>query len=168
MPVTEAGGFVSYENGLISYRPSPGFFGVDRFAYTVSEAGSVSATGGVEIHVLEAPSTPLRIRLLGLSDAGLRLHLAGTPNRDVRVERASVLEGSAVWGAVTSLTLDRNGEGELIVETGEGQGFLGSGREEGAFGVVEVEGGGDLAVVAGPLEERGQQLGVELGAEEGH
>jgi hypothetical protein len=77
---TAQGGTISIDGELISYSPPPGFVGVDRFAYTLSDAfgGVGTATVTVHVHALDFPS--VTIREMVVTSEGVMLSLIVLPD----------------------------------------------------------------------------------------
>lgn len=53
-----ANGSVTWQNGVVTYQPFPGFAGTDRFAYTVRDPGGLEAVGTVTVVASTSPDAP--------------------------------------------------------------------------------------------------------------
>ena len=55
---TPGNGNASFAGGVVTYAPTPGFAGLDTFAYTISDGRGGSASATVTVTVTAAPNTP--------------------------------------------------------------------------------------------------------------
>ena len=114
-PVTERGGTVSLENGLIVYRPPLGFRGVDRFSYTLSEVGSSSFTASVSVQVDDRPPSPPSFRITRDESGTFLLLVEGMPSQFVAVDRADRVWPPIEWSEHGTVLLDSLGKGQLSI-----------------------------------------------------
>lgn len=95
------GGTVTVGATAITYSPVPGFVGVDRFHYTISD-GVLSATTFVEILVVNGDiPAPNLVGLSPLPTGGYQVRFAGIPGRTYQVQRATSPNGP--WSALATL-----------------------------------------------------------------
>lgn len=101
------GGLVVAGPNSVTYTPQPGFTGVDRFQYTVTD-GVTTGFGFVEILVVDGnlPSQN-QVSLTSNDNGGYVVRFAGIPGRTYRVERATALAGP--WSVVATLVAPLHG-----------------------------------------------------------
>ena len=121
---TDQGGTVAFEQGLITYRPPVAFRGIDRFDYTVTEAGGESFTASVSIDVQAPPSVPLSLSLTSLAEGKITIQLSGNPGQDVVLDRVSSLGGDAMWGELSTWVLGDDGRLSVEAEALDDEGYL--------------------------------------------
>ena len=123
-PVSDRGGEVSLDSGLISYRPTLGFRGLDRFDYTISEVGSSAISGSVRIEVLAPVPLPLKLTISSLSSGNVSLAVEGNSGQAVAVEKAFELGDAASWDRFSTLNLDKTGRATFEMPPTEMAGFF--------------------------------------------
>ena len=121
---TDQGGTISFENGLISYRPPPAVRGMDRFEYTISEPGGISSTASVSIDVQAPPPMPLSLSIDKFDGGSLTLRLVGNPGQNVALDQASSLSGVPPWLEMSTWELDLEGQLSVTVELAADEGYL--------------------------------------------
>jgi len=93
------GGAVVRSGGQVTYTPLPGFIGVDRFGYTISDGHGGTAEGSVEVLVVSGSLPEPNHVLLTPSAGGYRLRFMGTPGQTCQIQRSIDLVN---WDTLTT------------------------------------------------------------------
>ncbi|MFM1768283.1 MAG: hypothetical protein RJA22_812 [Verrucomicrobiota bacterium] len=101
------GGTVTTGVSDLTYSPAPGFFGIDRFSYTISD-GTFTTTTYVEVVVLNSDiPAPNLVGLDPLPGGGFEIRFAGIPGRTYQVQRSTAPNGP--WTTVSTLVAPLQG-----------------------------------------------------------
>jgi hypothetical protein len=114
-PLSTNGGSVALGATRVTYTPLPGFIGLDRFSYTISDGRGGLATAEVEVTVLSGALPSSNQVLLQPVPGGFRVRFGGIPGRSCRIQRSVDLN---TWTTVTTLTVPAHGIMEYIDLTG--------------------------------------------------
>jgi hypothetical protein len=94
------GGAVALTSTNVIYTPQPGFAGVDRFSYTISDGHDHTAVGIVEVFVASGQLPSLNLVVLAPVPGGFLIRFAGIPGRNYAVQRAENVMGP--WTTLTN------------------------------------------------------------------
>lgn len=115
---TTAGGSVEIDGEVVTYTPAPGFTGVDRFSYTLSDPFGGMDTAMVTVHVRAADDPSLTVLQMGLNEAGYAMSLVGLPGQ---IYQGYVSEDLEEWEPL--VTAEANEVGHFQVLDADAGGF---------------------------------------------
>jgi hypothetical protein len=100
------GGAVTLGASNVTYTPLPGFSGIDRFTYTVSDGQSF---GSAQVEILVVNGTLPSENQVALipTPNGVLIRFAGIPGRTYQVQRATAVVGP--WSTVATLVAPLHG-----------------------------------------------------------
>ena len=101
------GGGVVLSGGEVLYTPLPGFVGNDLFTYTLSDGRGGTATGNVEMYVIDGnvPGAN-KISMTMLPNGHVLVRFAGVPGRAYEIQRSLNLMS---WSRLSTLTAPAHG-----------------------------------------------------------
>lgn len=100
------GGSVTIEASTVTYTPLPGFSGLDRFTYTVSD-GRTTDTGEVVVLVVDGAVPSQNQVAIITTPNGVLVRFAGIPGRTYVIERAPSVSGP--WSSLTTIVAPIHG-----------------------------------------------------------
>lgn len=109
------GGSVVLGATHVTYTPQPGFTGLDRFSYTISDGRGGLATADVEIIVVSGALPSQNQVLLQAVPGGFRVLFAGIPGYSYQLQRSPDLNN---WSTITTLVAPAHGIMEYVDMTG--------------------------------------------------
>jgi subtilisin-like proprotein convertase family protein len=100
----------------VIYTPTPGFVGLDRFSYTISDGHSATATADVEVIVLDGGVPSGNSVMIQAVPGGFRVRFAGIPGYKYDLQRSPTLS-PAMWTTIATLTAPLHGIMEYVDTT---------------------------------------------------
>ena len=101
------GGSVALAAGRVTYTPLPGFNGLDRFSYTISDGRGGTATADVEVLVVSGSLPGLNQVAIQVVPGGVRIRFAGIPGRTYDLQRAPAVTGP--WSTLSIVVAPLHG-----------------------------------------------------------
>lgn len=106
------GGTVTLSGGAVTFTPVPGFTGVDRFGYTISDGRGGTASANVLVFIGEGAFPPPNGLVLAPVSGGFRIRFNGMAGSSYELQRAPTLPGP--WTTVTNIPAPLYGIIELL------------------------------------------------------
>lgn len=101
------GGSVTLLAGAVTYTPLPGFSGLDRFTYTVSDGRGGFGSSYVEVFVVDGNLPSANQVSITAVPGGFLIRFAGVPGYTYQLQRATAPTGP--WGTLTSVVAPLHG-----------------------------------------------------------